>query len=131
MPRVNGNSPGAPSDAGSGASSGPNARFTGSPQDVEGSRSLPLIDHSSQRDVAVLAWGVRVALGPQQRQRRRQACARVARLDDLVHVPALRRHVGVGELLPVLADLRLAEGGGVRRALELAAVEDVDGALRA
>src|SRR2546425_8114361 len=129
MPRVNGNSPGASRAASAGTSAGPYTRFTGSPQDVSGSRSLPLIEESSQRDVAVLPRRVGVALGSQDGQRRAQPRARVTRLDDLVHVAALGGHVWVGELLAILADARLAKGRGVARRLELAPVPDVDGAL--
>src|SRR5690349_6843485 len=131
MPRVNGNSPGVSRAASAGTSTATYTRFTGSPQDVSGWRSPGLIHDSSQRDVAVLAWGVGVPLGPQQRQRRAEPRAGVARLDHLVHVAALGRDVRVGELLAILADAGLAEGGGVAGRLELAPVEDVDGALGA
>src|SRR3989441_13158189 len=129
MPRVNGNSPGASRAASAGTSAGPYTRGTGSPQDVSGRRSLPLIEDSSQRDVAVLPRRVGVALGLENRQRRAQPRARVARLDDLVHVAALGGHVRVGELLAILADARLAEAG-IGGRLQLALVQDVDGALR-
>src|SRR3989442_12618354 len=116
MPRVNGNWPGASRAASAGTSAGPYTRGTGSPQDVSGRRSLPLIEDSSQRDVAVLPRRVGVALGLENRPRRAQPRARVARLDDLVHVAALRGHVRGGELLAILADARPAEGrvGGPR-----------------
>src|SRR2546426_3476292 len=127
MPRVNGNSPGASPAASAGTSAGPYTRGTGSPQDVSGRRSLPLIEDSSQRDVAVLPRRVGVALGLENRQRRAQPRARVARLDDLVHVAALGGHVRVGELLAILADPRLAEAG-IGGGLQLTLVQDVDGA---
>src|SRR2546426_9096374 len=76
MPRVNGNSPGASPAASAGTSAGPYTRGTGSPQDVSGRRSLPLIEDSSQRDVAVLPRRVGVALGLENRQRRAQPRAR-------------------------------------------------------
>src|SRR3989442_10494994 len=100
-----------------------------SSQDVSGRRSLTLIEGSSQRDVAVLPRRVGVALGLENRQRRAQPRARVARLDDLVHVAALGGHVRVGELLAILADPRLAEAG-IGGGLPLTLVQDVDGALR-
>src|SRR2546430_386850 len=111
MPRVNGNSPGASRAGAAGTAAGRYTGGTGSPQDVSGRRSLPLIEDSSQRDVAVLPRRVGVALGLENRQRRAQPRARVARLDDLVHVAALGGHVRVGELLAILADARLAEAG--------------------
>src|SRR6266404_1188023 len=129
MPRVNGNSPGVSRAPSAGTSAGPYTRLTGSPQDVSGSRSLPLIGDSSQRDVAVLPRRVGVALGSENGQRGAQPRARVARLDDLVHVAALGGHVRVRELRAVFADARLPEGRGIVRRLELAPVQDVDGAL--
>src|SRR3989442_8095693 len=111
MPRVNGNSPGASRAASAGTSAGPYTRGTGSPQDVSGRRSLPLIEDSSQRDVAVLPRRVGVALCLENRQRRAQPRPRVARLDDLVHVAAPGGHPRGGELLAILADTGLAEAG--------------------
>src|SRR5437899_8366470 len=129
MPRVTGNSPGVSRAPSAGTSAGPYTRLTGSPQDVSGSRSLPLIGDSSQRDVAVLPRRVGVALGSENGQRGAQPRARVARLDDLVHVAALGGHVRVAELLAILADPRLAEAG-IGGRLQLTLVQDVDGALR-
>src|SRR4030081_3929832 len=91
MPRVNGNSPGVSRGLSAGTSAGPYTRLTGSPQDVSGSRSLPLIADSSQRDVAVLPRRVGVALGSENGQRGAEPRARVARLDDLLHLRALGR----------------------------------------
>src|SRR5919201_4583635 len=108
MPRVNGNSPGVSRPASAGTSVGPYTRLTGSPHEVSGSRSLPLMGHSSQRDVAVLLRRVRVALRFQDGQGGAESRARVARLDHLVHVAALGGDVGVGELFTILADARLA-----------------------
>src|SRR2546426_9719604 len=129
MPRVNGNSPGASRAASAGTSAGPYTRGAGSPEAVSGGRSLPLIEDSSQRDVAVLPRRVGVALGLENRQRRAQPRARVARLDDLVHVAALGGHVRVGELLAILADARLAEAG-IGGRLPLTLVQGVDGGPR-
>src|SRR5256885_10084998 len=91
MPRVNGNSPGVSRAPSAGTSAGPYTRLTGSPQDVSGSRSLPLIGDSSQRDVAVLPRRVGVAPGSEKRPRGAQPRARVAPLDDLLHLAALGR----------------------------------------
>src|SRR2546428_2745574 len=135
MPRVNGNSPGASGAASAGTSAGPYTRRAGSPQDVRGSRSLPLIElsrrNSSQRDVAVLPRRVRVALRAQHGERRAEPRARVARLDALVHVTALGGHVRVGELLAILPGARPAGLRGGARPLQLTPVQDVDGRLRA
>src|SRR5207237_8316916 len=103
MPRVNGNSPGVSGGPAAGTSAGPYTRLTGSPQDVSGSRSLPLIADSSQRDVAVLPRRVGVALGSENGQRGAQPRPRVARLDHLVHVTALGRHIRARALLAVPA----------------------------
>src|SRR6185369_8834399 len=111
MPRVKGYSPGVSFRASAGTSVGPYTRLTRSPQEVTGSRSLPLIGHSSQRDVAVLPRWVGVTLGLQDHQRGAEPRARVARLDDLVHVAALGGDIGIGELLAVLANPRVAERG--------------------
>src|SRR5437867_13160393 len=127
MPRVNGNSPGVSRPASPGTSVGPYSRLTGSPQEVSGSRSLPLVAHSSRRDVAVLARRVGVALRLQDCQGGAEPRARVARLDHLVHVAALGGHVGVGELFAILADAGLAERG-IGGRLQFALVQDVDGA---
>src|SRR3989441_12763974 len=115
MPRVNGNSPGASRAASAGTSAGPYTRGTGSPQDVSGRRSLPLIKDSSQRDVAVLPRRVGVPLGLENRQRRAQPRARVARLDDLVHVAPLGGPRAGGGPLPIPPDAR-PPGTGVARA---------------
>src|SRR5919108_4954137 len=120
MPRVNGNWPGASRAASAGTSAAPYTRFTGSPQEVSGSCSLPLIGRSSQRNVAVLPGRVHVALRPQDGQGRAESRACVARLDDLVHVAALGGDVGIGELLAILPDARLTEGPRVARRFELA-----------
>src|SRR5215470_10059065 len=109
MPRVNGNCPGVSAPVSAGTSVGPYTRLMRSPQDVTGSRSLPLIDYSSQRDVAVFPWRVGVALRLQYRQRRAETRARVARLDHLVDVAALGGHIRVGELLAISANARVPE----------------------
>src|SRR5437762_13272043 len=125
MPRVNGNSPGVSPPASAGTSPGPYTRLTGTPQDASGSRSL--IGRSSQRNVAVLARRVRVALRFQDGQRGAESRACVAGLDHLVHVTALGGDVGIGELLAVLANPRLAESG-IGGRLQFALVQNIDGA---
>src|SRR2546429_2218274 len=106
MPRVNGNSPGVSGRPAAGTSAGPYTRLTGSPQDVSGSRSLPLIADSSQRDVAVLFRRVCVALGSENGQRGAQPRARGARLRDPLPVAPLRRPVPVSGPLAVLPGAR-------------------------
>src|SRR2546428_12306904 len=106
MPRVNGNSPGASRAASAGTSAGPYTRGTGSPQDVSGRRSLPLIEDSSQRDVAVLPRRGGVPPGLENPQRRAQPRPRVGRPGDLVPgAPLLGPRPG-GGLLSATADGR-------------------------
>src|SRR2546425_11280566 len=111
MPRVNGNSPGASRAASAGTSAGPYTRGTGSPQDVSARRSLPLIEDSSQRDVAVLPRRVGVPLGLENRQRPAQPRAVVPGLENLTPLAPVGGHLPVGGLRPILADARRPRAG--------------------
>src|SRR5262249_26028890 len=60
---------------------------------------------ASQRNIPVLLRRIAVALGVEHLERLDEAPPGVPRLDDLVHVAALRRHEGIGELLAILPRL--------------------------
>src|SRR5713101_6488501 len=76
----------------------------------------------SQRDVAVLARRVAVALVARHVQAGRDLAAGLAGEDLLVHEPAVRGHVGVRELLAELLHLLLAQRIGIGGFGQLAAV---------
>src|SRR5215510_10326158 len=61
---------------------------------------------ASERDVAVFLGWVLVALGVERGEAVDQLRACLVRPDDFVDEAALRRHVGVRELLAVLRNLR-------------------------
>src|SRR3954470_14656832 len=85
----------------------------------------------SERDVAVLALRARLMLRLQRLERRDELRPCLVRDDDVVDVAALGRRVRVREARLVVVDQALAALVRRRRLLELAAVDDVDGALRA
>src|SRR5690349_22332885 len=88
---------------------------------------------ASERDVAVLARRVLLALAGQDAQGADDGGAGVARAQHLVDVAERRRLVRVGEALLVVGDEARAGAlalRGVRDACELAAEDDVDRALR-
>ena len=68
-----------------------------------------------QRDVAVLSRRSLDRLAQAELQAADELAARLARLDDVVDVAALGRHVRVGEPRRVLGDELLAPARGVRR----------------
>ena len=78
-----------------------------------------------------LRFGAGLALGQQRLERGDQLRARLVRDDDVVDVAALGRRVGVGEARLVVADQLLPPLLGRRRLRDVAAVDDVDRALRA
>ena len=84
-----------------------------------------------ERDVAVLALRRRHALGAQRLERGDQLRPRLVRHDHVVDVAALGRRVGVREARLVVVDQLAAPLVGRRRAGDVAAVDDVDRALRA
>src|SRR5688572_2202385 len=90
-------------------------------------RAGPAGERRLQRDVAVLLGRVAVALGLERPERGNQPGARLPRHDDFVDEAALRRDVRIREFLAILGDPGGARRGGVRRRVDLAFVEDVDG----
>src|SRR5687768_18615523 len=102
-PRVYGYSPGAAVSAAGGTSVVRYTGFTGAPDEVANSAFRSSLAIPSERDVAMFPGRVRVPLRPQQLEDRDEPRPRVARLDHFVDVATLRRHVRIGELLPVLA----------------------------
>src|SRR2546422_5400726 len=78
----------------------------------------------SQRNVAVLAARRRHLLVHGHVQRTDERGTRLARLDDVVDVPPLRRVVRVGELLAVVLDELLRALLGIVRLSDVALEDD-------
>src|SRR5208337_3859046 len=77
--------------------------------------------------VAVLAAGAALTLAQEHGERGGEAGPRLGRVDNIVHVAAPGRLVGVGELGLVLGDLLHAQGRRVRGLVDLALEYDVGG----
>src|SRR6185295_11901236 len=84
-----------------------------------------------ERDVAVLARRILVALGLEQLQRLDEPAPGVGGLDHVVDVALLRRDIGVGELRAVFGDQPRPRLLRILRLLDLLLEDDVHRALRA
>src|SRR5262245_50068636 len=83
----------------------------------------------SQRDIPVFLRGVLVALVLEVAQRGDQLAPRFVRTNHFVDEPSPRGDIGVGELLAELGDLLGSHRRRIRGLIELALIENVDGAV--
>src|SRR5215212_4777403 len=102
-----------------------NEEFCGVALDCDGIRRRSVLGRL-ERDVAVLARRARLSLRDRGAQRLDADGARAPRLDDVVHVAALGRGVGIREALLVVRDQLRAAPVGILRLRELAWKDDVD-----
>src|SRR5882762_1196634 len=100
----------------------------GSPKD-KGFRQMPLWDESLQRNIPVFLWWVFIPFVLEHLQRLDQALPRLTRMDDSIHEPAFRSHVGIREAVPEFFHFLRSHGFAVFRSLQFALVDDVDGTL--
>src|SRR5258708_6247192 len=91
----------------------------------------PSASNALQRDVAVLPRWPLHGLAEAKLQAPQQLAPRLARLDDVVDVPPLSRHVRVGEPRGVLGHQLLTTSRLVRGSGKVSLVDDVHGGLRA
>src|SRR5207247_10824444 len=82
-----------------------------------------------ERNVALFLLRVLIALVIQMFERRDQLSSRLARINNLVDKAAAGGNIRVRELLAELLHSFGSSGGPIRRAIELALVQDVHGPL--
>src|SRR5215467_1497086 len=77
----------------------------------------------------LLGW-VTISLSLERRERIDEPRARVARIDDVIDVPAARRNVRLRQLVRLLANLGIRRGNGIVALRDLATKEVLDGTFR-